>query len=296
MFGGEIWATLFFMTAFCAWLQRDECNGLKACNNDLHDTRREQEKEIQKLKDEIVKYKSSNKELKEQYDAMQTDLQNKLKDFNRENKALSDKISEYNGQNNINKKKLSDLEFDYNEALANIAKLRQENSVLQDDCNQFLKEIDCLKQDNQELKSDFYQVKNELDWLNMENEWYNNKNPKQIHLQFEYDVKSLENEYRNEIRRLQAKVGELQNLLNNTNKQENHQSLENNQKSDFSQLQELLASSDDDITDWIKTLPQERQDEIMEWVESGDDDMLNEVLDEYYCYLDSDEYYDDECD
>lgn len=296
MFGAATWATLFFMTAFYAWLQRDECNGLKFLNNNLHDTRREQEKEIQKLKDEIVKYKSSNKELKEQYDAMHTDLQNKLKDFNRENKALSDKISEQNGQNNINKKKLSDLEFDYNEALANIAKLRQENSVLEDDCNQFLKEIDCLKQDNQELKSDFYQVKNELDWLNMENEWYNNRNPKQIHLQFEYDVKSLESEYRNEIRRLQAKVGELQNLLNNTNKQENHQSLENNQKSDFSQLQELLAGSDDDIIDWIKTLPQERQDEIMEWAESGDDDMLNEVLDEYYRYLDSDEYYDDECD
>lgn len=326
MFGGEIWATLFFMTAFYAWLQRDECNGLKFRNHNLHNTRREQEKEIQKLKDEIVKYKSSNKELKEQYDAMQTDLQNKLKDFNWENKALSDRISELEKINSKQKEMLSILEIDFNESLSHIAKFRQDKENEQINHEKTFKELsyqkDKYEKDIQALKtkynSEIRQLKTTINDMQalidvrqtLINtpflEWaYQNPDKltyaeREVVLLIQSDkfmswVKQQPDDKVNQIRRqmrgLFSDVKTLADEYKDDLKQEDD---------NFNKLQELLANSSDDIMDWVATLPQERQDEIMEWAESGDDDMLNEVLDEYYCYLDSDNYdcddeeYDDE--
>lgn len=59
----------------------------------------------------------------------------------------------------------------------------------------------------------------------------------------------------------------------------------------FAKLQELLASSDDNIMDWVKTLPQERQDEIMAIAENGDYDELQEIIEEYNYYLYNDDEY-----
>lgn len=65
MFGAETWATLFFMTAFYAYLKKDECDKLELTITTLKENDKYGTETIQKLRQEINQLKAELERAKE---------------------------------------------------------------------------------------------------------------------------------------------------------------------------------------------------------------------------------------